>query len=467
MKQLISCLFLWFLIVSAWSDEAYRKVRFLSSPSGASVTLAGERLGRTGDFIPIPRQIFQGANERNFTLTLPGHRPVNVALQWGQLQEGKDLTDPNGRPWNLEAESYYYWILDHLTLICGILLGPAAIGLAVYLYSVRKSRAASAQLAQATQIQEEVKVGLQNIQLHQENLEKEHPWTGQTIGDYRALEFLGKGAFGEVYRGERLKGHGPDHVAIKICSLPPGEPLETYRARLSREFSSASRIRAPEIIGYYDWGQLPGNNHFFILELVENGETLTHWMEHNPDQHIHFLELLVVIAQGLQKLHNANTFHRDLKPDNILLNQQGHPKIADFGLALDQNRSRMTAMDQTLGTMAYMAPEAISPGLILGPEENITNFAAVDQYALAVIACEYFEAIPNSIPATTAQRTRDLDLVARLYSPPVPLKKFGPKANACLLKMLSPHPKDRHTDIVTAFSDLKACYLEDGGQSRS
>lgn len=452
MRSVVFCLL---LSLAASADEAYRKVRFLSQPSGALVKLGDSVVGRSGELIPLSRESFDGENPRTFWLELAGHRSVEIKLRWGQLKEGADIANLAGQPWTLEPDNAFYWLLDHSVSVALTLTVGAGLAAFLLLRSRNQLQQAQSKLEQASVLQEEAQTSLQQVQAALAT----DRWLGQEIKGYRTERLVGKGAFGRVYRAVRVVGDGPDVVAVKICALPPGETVDSYRGRLSREFSCGSKLRAPELIFYYDWGPLDGEHHFFHMEFVEGAQELSAWMKDNPNDPDRFFEILRSVATGLCKAHQAQVFHRDLKPENILLTADLQPKIGDFGLALDALRSRITQADRSLGTLAYMAPEVISPQMVVG-EEKSDSHGALDQYSLGVIIYEYLDRIPHIVKGSQFGTEDGFDYLGRLTRMPDELSDVGDDFNRCLLKMLATSPKDRYADIKQGYEALYSAYLQ-------
>lgn len=180
------------------------------------------------------------------------------------------------------------------------------------------------------------------------------------FGRYEILGELGRGAMGVVYRArdpqiERV-------VAVKTISLLGQEPemMEEYRLRFMNEAQAAGRLHHPGIVAVFDVGE-DSENHdpYIVLEYVA-GEALNRILAREKKLPLEqALQLATEIADALEYAHAQGVTHRDIKPGNILITQDGHAKIADFGIA-KLNLAHFTLPGKVLGTPAFMAPEQLS-----------------------------------------------------------------------------------------------------------
>ena len=151
----------------------------------------------------------------------------------------------------------------------------------------------------------------------------------QTIGRYRILGRLGKGAMGVVYSAH--DGLMERSVAIKVMMTDLEDDPETS-ARFYREARSAGQLAHPNIITIYDMGEDSGRP-FIVMELLE-GETLNKYLERPDAADVESkMDLMLQICRGLHAAHSRGIFHRDIKPGNLLVRPNGELKIVDFGIA--------------------------------------------------------------------------------------------------------------------------------------
>lgn len=184
--------------------------------------------------------------------------------------------------------------------------------------------------------------------------------TTKKFGRYEIVAELGRGAMGIVYKArdpqiDRL-------VALKTILLHGQDPEkeDEFRQRFLREAQAAGRLQHPGLVTIYDAGEEEETHDpYIVLEFV-NGESLNKLLAR--EKKVPFtraLQLAEEIAEALEYAHNQGVVHRDIKPGNILINEEGNAKIADFGIA-QLNIASFTLPGQVLGTPAYMAPEQLN-----------------------------------------------------------------------------------------------------------
>src|SRR5580658_6839920 len=182
----------------------------------------------------------------------------------------------------------------------------------------------------------------------------------ERFGRYEILAELGRGAMGVVYKARDPKINRV--VAVKTVSLT-GQPLEAeleYRERFFREAEAAGRLSHPGIVTIFDVGEEPETRAPYIVMEFVRGQSLDKLLS-REDRKLPAdtaLKLAHELAEALDCAHGQGVVHRDLKPANILITEDGHAKIADFGVA-KLNLANFTLAGRTLGTPAYMSPEQL------------------------------------------------------------------------------------------------------------
>ncbi|HXP61475.1 MAG TPA: serine/threonine-protein kinase, partial [Dongiaceae bacterium] len=207
--------------------------------------------------------------------------------------------------------------------------------------------------------------------------------TGRTISHYQILERLGEGGMGVVYKARDT--HLDRLVAIKV--LPPERVADPDRKRrFVQEAKAASALNHPNIVTIYDIDQQDGVD-YIAMEHIQ-GRTLDRWIGRKGLKLGEALQCGVQIADALSRAHVAGIIHRDLKPGNIMVDEHGHVKVLDFGLAkltdtapAGENESTRTLMPATgegsvVGTAAYMSPEQ-AEGKPVDARSDIFSFGAV------------------------------------------------------------------------------------------
>jgi len=186
-------------------------------------------------------------------------------------------------------------------------------------------------------------------------------WLGRTVGErYRLLQRLGEGTFGAVYRASRP--HLDDTYAVKIIRVEDVEMEAdgpSLRERVEREVQILSSISSPHIVNFHDYVELPGGAVGVIMDFVR-GETLRERLDKrgrlDPSTAIQFA---IEVATGLREVHRRGVVHRDLKPDNVMVQSLGRRgefiELIDFGVARFENDVRQTV--GFVGTPRYTSPE--------------------------------------------------------------------------------------------------------------
>lgn len=211
---------------------------------------------------------------------------------------------------------------------------------------------------------------------------------GTAVGRYVVERLVGRGGMGVVY-----EAHDPEldrRVALKLLS--PGaqaeEPSREAHGRLLREARALARLSHPNVVSVYDVGELR-EDVYIAMELV-GGTTLRRWLAGDHARH-EILAVLLAAGRGLAAAHASGLVHRDVKPDNIIVGDDGRARLVDFGLvraagerteiggAADVTGDSLTRSGETVGTPAYMAPEQRRGGAI-DPR--------ADQFAFCVTACQ-------------------------------------------------------------------------------
>ena len=265
--------------------------------------------------------------------------------------------------------------------------------------------------------------------------------TGTKLGSYEVQEFIGQGAMGLVYRAyhAQLERFGAVKVLQGIASGPDAA------ARFRHEAQAIAQMRHPNIVNVYDFGEFEGTP-YMIVEYVPGGSLAGKMQQQEPLDQMSALGYLRGIADGLDYAHSLGIVHRDVKPANVLLEKNGSPVLADFGLVkLMQGSSLQSLTGVTTGTPAYMAPEQV-----MGHQVG----AAADRYSLATIA---YEMLTGSIPFA-GEGVLEL-LYAHVHrEPPAPSSRnaaLSPAVDAVILRGLAKDPDARWASC-TEFVDALA-----------
>jgi serine/threonine protein kinase len=256
--------------------------------------------------------------------------------------------------------------------------------------------------------------------------------TGTVLGRYRLLEKAGVGGMSEVWKAEdeTLKRT----VAVKVI-LGPVAADSTFRERFLREARLVAGLEHPNVLPVFDYGSatIDGDElSYLVMPLVVGGSLKGRAA--GPVPPALAVAWLSAIASALDHAHAKGILHRDVKPGNVLMDSQGRPLLADFGLARSADvSSGLTATGTVLGTPLYMAPEQATGAVLSG---------RADQYALAVIA---FELLAGRVPFSAQSPLAVLH--QHVTAPPPPLSSVlpgtAPAVDTVLARALSKEPADR------------------------
>ncbi len=174
------------------------------------------------------------------------------------------------------------------------------------------------------------------------------------IGDYLLTGKIGQGGLAEIFRA-RQESLNRD-VAIKILFPKFCNDPEILR-RFDRESEVIARLNHPNIVHVIDKGKA-GNRYYFVMEYVD-GTSLREVIDSTKIPRRTKLEMIAQMCKALDYAHKNGVIHRDIKPANILIDRQGNPRVADFGIAqiVGTPEGEMTSSDMIMGTLAYMSPE--------------------------------------------------------------------------------------------------------------
>jgi serine/threonine-protein kinase len=253
---------------------------------------------------------------------------------------------------------------------------------------------------------------------------------------YRLLKALGKGAMGEVTLMHDTKLDRK--VAIKMVrpdvEMSSKQAIE-MRQRFVREAKTAGKLTHPNVVTIYDSFEGEDGVAYIVMEFVE-GDTLKNFMKKWRLTVPQIKHVVTNTARGLQHAHDNGVFHRDVKPDNIMISPKtGVVKVMDFGIAR-LVESTMTATGNVLGTPAYMAPEQVA-----GRKVD----ARSDVFSLGVIL---FELLVGERPFTGPTPTEVMFAIFQKEPPRPsgvdPERKVSPEWDSIVLRALSKKPEERY-----------------------
>ena len=267
---------------------------------------------------------------------------------------------------------------------------------------------------------------------------------GGRIGRYTTKEQIGQGGSARVF-----KAYDPDlerEVAIKVLhSYFSGEPR--FEESFRKEAQAAARLSHPNIVQVHDFGQVEG--FAYIVMGYAAGGTLADHLDRPRDVQT-ALRWCRPLAEALDYAHQNSIVHRDLKPRNILLDADGNPVIADFGISKILGESTGSTLTQWItGTPEYMSPEQV-----LGQADRPSS----DLYSFAVMI---YQILLGRLPLEAA--TQLTTLLAKVHQPIVPPRdvdsSIAPRVEDVLIRALSKTPEDRYQtaeELVGALATASA-----------
>ena len=243
---------------------------------------------------------------------------------------------------------------------------------------------------------------------------------------YEMGGLIATGGMGAVYKALQLSLDRP--VAIKILPREFGED-ESFRANFEAEAKAMARLNHPNLIGVYDFGEVAGML-FIIMEFVP-GQTLFHSAHGIAIAPETAASIVIGVCQGLAHAHEHGILHRDIKPGNILLDQQARPKIGDFGLARPIGAA-VKVGETIFGTPHYTAPEVLK-------HPNRVD-ARADIFSVGVVL---HELLTGRLPATDSR-------------PPSIICGCDPRFDAIIRRATHPVPDLRYPSAADMAKDLRA-----------
>jgi serine/threonine-protein kinase len=263
----------------------------------------------------------------------------------------------------------------------------------------------------------------------------------EQLGPYRLGKKLGQGGMGAVYAG--VDGEG-NPAAIKVL-FPHLAGEEGFRARFEAEIDSLKKLRHPNIVRLFGYGEQKGTL-FYAMELVQGssleeelrGQRRFTWRE--------VTRIAVQICKALKHAHDHGVIHRDIKPANLLLTDDGQIKLSDFGIARLFGNTRMTSDGGVLGTAEFMAPEQADG-------RPVTD--RCDQYSLGGVMYALLAGRP---PFRAASLVEMLQL--QRFAQPQSVRRFAPdtpeELDRIILQLLEKEPQKRFANALIVSRALEA-----------
>lgn len=277
---------------------------------------------------------------------------------------------------------------------------------------------------------------------------------GTTLANrYEIIEELGKGGMGKVYRVEDTKIQ--EEVALKLIKPEIVADKKTIE-RFRNELKIARKIRHKNVCGMYDLGEEEGT-HYITMEYVP-GEDLKSFMKRSKQLSIlTAVSLAKQVCEGLAEAHRLGVVHRDMKPQNIMIDREGNAHIMDFGIARMMSASELTEEGAIIGTPDYMSPEQVD-----GKEAD----QRADLYSLGVII---YEMVTDRVPFK-GDSAMSVALKHKTEAPTIPreLNAQVPESlSRLILKCMEKDREQRYQRAEDVLSDLANVEKEIKGETET
>jgi serine/threonine-protein kinase len=263
---------------------------------------------------------------------------------------------------------------------------------------------------------------------------------------YELIEIIGQGGMAIVYKAkDKLLNR---FVAVKVLRQEFTHD-EQFIKKFKRESQSAASLSHQNIVNIYDVG-VQEDIHYIVMELV-NGKTLKKFIKESIKVNWEkTISIALQIASALEHAHKNHIIHRDIKPHNIIITQEGVAKVADFGIARAITSSTVTQIEDTMGSVHYLSPEQARGGFV--NEKS-------DIYSLGIVM---YEMVTGEVPfkGDTSVAVALQHLQGDI-KPPKEINESLPESlNSIILKLLKKNPDERYVNATNLINDLNRVYLE-------
>lgn len=271
---------------------------------------------------------------------------------------------------------------------------------------------------------------------------------GQKINDrYEIIKTIGEGGMANVYlANDTILDR---KVAIKVLRGDLSND-EKFIRRFKREALSVSNLSHPNIVEVYDVGEEDGN-YYIVMEYIE-GKTLKQLLQKRGALTLNeVIDIMTQLTDGLVHAHEAYIIHRDIKPQNIMIEDNGLVKITDFGIAMALNSTQLTQTNSVMGSVHYLPPEQAN-----GKGSTVKS----DIYSLGILM---YELLTGSVPfkGDTA-----VEIALKHMKEKIPsIRKQNPtipqSVENIVLKATAKNPKNRYDNVRDMYKDLQTALQRD------
>lgn len=259
-------------------------------------------------------------------------------------------------------------------------------------------------------------------------------------GRYKIISVLGEGGMANVYLAEDIILQRK--VAVKVLRLDLQKDPQTIQ-RFQREALATSELSHPHIVSILDVGS-DHNQHYLVMEYVDGPDLEEYIQKNSPIPFPKVINIMDQILSAMALAHKHNVIHRDLKPQNILMDKKGNIKIVDFGIAVALNQSTMTQTNTAMGSVHYMSPEQ-ARGSMATKQSDI--------YSLGIVL---YELLMGKVPftgenavAVALKHFQEKTPSLRAQNPDIPQALEN-----VVLKATAKDPRDRYNSVLEMKQDL-------------
>ncbi len=276
---------------------------------------------------------------------------------------------------------------------------------------------------------------------------------GQMIaGRYQIIRTIGEGGMANVYLAHDTILNR--EVAVKVLRGDLADD-EKFVRRFQREAISASSLVHPNIVEMYDVGEDNGN-YYIVMEYV-NGRTLKSLIKKRGALTLpEVVDIMLQLTSGISCAHDSYIIHRDIKPQNVLILEDGRVKITDFGIAMALNSNELTQTNSVMGSVHYLPPEQAN-----GSGATIKS----DVYSLGILM---FELLTGKIPF---KGDNAVEIAIKHMKEPIPsVRKINPdipqSIENIILRACAKNTKNRYDNVKEMYDDIKNALTEEGLQQQ-
>ncbi len=271
---------------------------------------------------------------------------------------------------------------------------------------------------------------------------------GQKINDrYQVIRSIGEGGMANVYLAyDTILDR---NVAVKVLRGDLATD-EKFVRRFQREAMSASALSHPNIVEMYDVGEDDGN-YFIVMEYID-GKTLKNLIKKRGALTVaEVVDIMLQLTSAISCAHDSYIIHRDIKPQNVMILDDGRVKITDFGIAIASNASELTQTNSVMGSVHYLPPEQAN---------GAGATAKSDIYSLGILMFELLTGkLPfkgeNAVEIALKQMKEQIPSVCAM-NPEIPQS-----IENVILKACAKNPKNRYANVKDMYNDIKTALDED------